>query len=65
MPWRRRLRVPFGPLPKGPDTQGGDRIQGSQHYSIRATWVDRHAVEVLPGHGSCHTSARVVLRQLL
>ncbi|GGO38347.1 hypothetical protein GCM10012286_13260 [Streptomyces lasiicapitis] len=35
-----------------PGTLAGDRTQGSQHYSIRATRVDRHAAELLMGEGS-------------
>ncbi|GAA1221483.1 hypothetical protein GCM10009646_05720 [Streptomyces aureus] len=37
---------------KAPGTLTGDRTQGSQRYSIRATRVDRHAIEVLMGDGS-------------
>ncbi|GDY62218.1 hypothetical protein SAV14893_016110 [Streptomyces avermitilis] len=37
---------------KAPDTLAGDRTQGSQQYSIRATYVDRHAAQLLVEGGS-------------
>ncbi|QES44303.1 hypothetical protein DEJ49_27840 [Streptomyces venezuelae] len=50
---------------KAPGTLAGDRTQGSQQYSIRATRVDRRAAELLVADGSwrpplpCAVRARV------
>ncbi|GGY49865.1 hypothetical protein GCM10010299_65110 [Streptomyces tanashiensis] len=41
-----------GPLPAIQGTREGVRTQGSPMYSIRATWVDRRAAQLLGRYGS-------------
>lgn len=56
-----RFSISRPPLP-GPDIRKEGRPQGSPQYSIRATWVDRRAAELVSDGGSWAALDRVHIR---